>query len=184
MEIDKPIHRAIIGSIAISTIGMIIPHTMFWGEFEFEQIANASPATSLAHVFPTKGLISFEMDSCMNAFLVGMFKIIAISFSVAGGYRGGFIFPFFAAGAAFGRSILYIFPSFDTPIIILCFAAGINVAITKTCLATTIILSQLSGEGNAQAPILAASIASLFATARMVSIFAWCSKYTQSYYFS
>lgn len=167
MEIDKPIYRAIIGSIAISTIGIFIPHILFWGEFEFEQIANASPASSLAHVFPTKGLISFEMDSCMNAFLVGMFKIIAISFSVAGGYRGGFIFPFFAAGAAFGRSILYIFPTLDAPVIILCFAAGINVAITKTCLATTIILTQLSGEGNAQAPILAASIASLFATARM-----------------
>lgn len=167
LEINKPIYRALCGAFAISTIGIFIPHTLFWGEFEFEQIALASPAFNLTHVFPTQGFVSFEMDSATNSFLVGMFKIIAISFTVAGGYRGGFIFPFFAAGAAFGRSVLFIFPSLPPSIIILCFAAGINVAITKTCLATTIILTQLAGEGNAQAPVLAASIASLFATARM-----------------
>ena len=44
-------------------------------------------------------------------------------------------------------------------------AAGINTAITRTSLATTLILAFLSGEPCAIPPILAASLISLFATA-------------------
>lgn len=49
----------------------------------------------------------------------------------------------------------------------LCFAAGINVAITRTALATTIILTALSGEVNAGPPLLAASLVSLVVTSYM-----------------
>ena len=96
-------------------------------------------------------------------------KMIAISFTVASGYRGGFIFPFFTAGAAFGQAI-YIISGGIIPIqlCILCIAASINVAITRTSIATTLILTALSGELNANPPILAASIVSLLLTSYMV----------------
>ena len=44
------------------------------------------------------------------------------------------IFPFFAAGAAFGfgRAICFTFPELSPVITTLCFAAGITVAITRT----------------------------------------------------
>lgn len=46
----------------------------------------------------------------------------------------------------------------------LCMAAAINVGLTRTALATTIILVFLSGEQNSMTPILAASLVSLFVT--------------------
>jgi H+/Cl- antiporter ClcA len=145
---------------------------MFWGESEFQTIASLSPASSLEHVWPTSGLIGFEMDSAWSCFLVGAAKIVAISFTVAGGYRGGFIFPLFAAGAAFGRAITFLIPSIPVQLATLCMAASINVAITRTSLATTLILSYLSGEQCVISAVLGASLVSLFATGYMVSSFA------------
>ena len=165
---ENAVGRALLGASAILTIGIFIPQTLFWGEIEFQQISTLSANEDLPHVWPTSGLIDFEMDSGFKCFLVGFFKMIAISFSLAGGYRGGFIFPFFAAGAAFGRAIMFIVPSLPSPYACLCFAASINVAITRTSLATPIILCFLSNQQNAMSAVLAASLSSLFATSYMV----------------
>jgi H+/Cl- antiporter ClcA len=161
------IRRALIGATPMLCIGVIYPRTMFWGEVEFQVIASGAPADELPHVFPTTGLGALQMDSFWPALLIGVTKLIAISFTVAAGYRGGFIFPFFAAGAAFGRALCYLFPSLSPVIACLCMAAGINVAITRTALASTLILAALAGEQNAIPPILAASITSMFATSYM-----------------
>ncbi len=95
-------------------------------------LANLSPASDLPHVWPTAGLIGFEMNSCATCIIVGLCRLFAISLTVAGGYRGGFIFPFFTAGTAFGRALCFVFPTLSPSIAILCLAAGINVAITRT----------------------------------------------------
>ena len=81
----------------------------------------------------------------------------------------GFIFPLMCAGCAFGR-FLYFFVPDDIPmqIIVLCTAAAMNVAITRTTLATTLILAFLPGEPIAIPPLLMSSICSLFATSYMV----------------
>ena len=126
-----------------------------------------APAKNLSHIWPTTGLFSFEMETGWHALVVAVAKLIAISFTVAGGYRGGFIFPFFASGAAFGRALCCLFPSIPIPIACLSFAAAINVGITRTSLATPIILCFLSGEQNAMSGVLAASLVSLFATTYM-----------------
>ena len=107
------------------------------------------------------------METGFHALIVGITKLIAISYTVAGGYRGGFIFPFFAAGAALGRCVNMFFPWIPIPLCCLGFAAAINVGITRTSLATPIILCFLAGEPNALSGVLAASLVSLFATAYM-----------------
>jgi H+/Cl- antiporter ClcA len=119
------------------------------------------------HIWPTTGLIGWEVTGFASALITGFAKLLAISFTVAGGFRGGFIFPFFCAGAAFGRAFVAVVPSMSPVVACLCFAAGINVAITRTSLATTIILTALSGEVNAGPPLLAASLVSLCATSYM-----------------
>merc|ERR1712232_1156565 len=137
------------------------------GEYEFQQISSLAPTSKLEHIYPPSGLIGFEMQTMGACLLVALFKMIAISFTVAGGYRGGFIFPFFAAGAAFGRALCFVFPSLPPQLACLCFAAGINVAITRTSLATTLILAYLAGEPCAISAVLAASLVSLFTTSYM-----------------
>lgn len=167
MDNKNAVQRALLASVVVITLGVLVPHTMFWGEFEFEAIATMAPADKLEHIWPTTGLFGFEMDNGWNAFIVGICKLIAISFSVAGGYRGGFIFPFFACGAAFGRVVYAIFPGSHMPLLCLCLAAGINVGITRTALATPIILCYLGKEPYAITAVLMASIVSLFATSYM-----------------
>lgn len=166
LDNSKAVTRALIGSIVIVSLGLLVPHTMFWGEYEIQQILISAKADELTHIWPTTGITGFQMDSSFSCFLVGFCKMVAISFTVAGGYRGGFIFPFFLAGCAFGRSLSYIF-NIKPILASLCFAAGINVSITRTALGTTLILSFLSGQENIQSAILGASIFALFTTAYM-----------------
>eukprot|EP00592_Proboscia_alata_P006913 CAMPEP_0194360172 /NCGR_PEP_ID=MMETSP0174-20130528/7453_1 /TAXON_ID=216777 /ORGANISM="Proboscia alata, Strain PI-D3" /LENGTH=708 /DNA_ID=CAMNT_0039131487 /DNA_START=322 /DNA_END=2448 /DNA_ORIENTATION=- len=156
--------RILLGACGVVVIGMLVPQTMSWGEWEFGVIATLSPASKLPHIWPTTGLLGFEANSLQNCLILGFCKLLAISFSVAGGYRGGFIFPFFAAGAAFGRALCFVFPTLSPVIATLCFAAGINVAITRTALATSLILAFLAGEQFALPAVIAASVVSLFAT--------------------
>ena len=126
-----------------------------------------SPTSTLENVWPTSGLFNFQMNSFWTAIAVGVAKLVAISFTVAGGYRGGFIFPLFASGAAFGSALVLIFPSVPLSLSCLCMAAGINVAITRTGLATPLILCYLAGEQCALSGVLAASLVSLFVTSYM-----------------
>jgi H+/Cl- antiporter ClcA len=167
MDNDKAPQRALVGAFVIISLGMLIPQTLFWGEYEFQTIATMAPASDLAHIWPTTGLFGFEMETGFHALIVGLTKLVAISFTVSGGYRGGFIFPFFACGAALGRFVHMLVPAIPIPICCLAFAAGINVGITRTSLATPIILCFLAGEPNAMASVLAASLISLFATTYM-----------------
>lgn len=168
---DHPIKLSIIGGIGVCTLGILVPHTFFWGEFEMQTIGSLSPAADLPHIWPTSGMTDFEITGFTSALIVGVCKLIAISFTVAGGYRGGFIFPFFAAGAAFGRAITFLFPSIPPVVAILSVAAGINVTITRTALATPLILAGLAGEVNATSPVLAASLVAVFVTYYMPFIF-------------
>lgn len=164
---DRAVYRALLGAIVVVTLGLLVPQTMFWGELEFQTIATMASTDTLEHIWPTYGATHFQMDNVWKALLVGVAKIVAISFTVAGGYRGGFIFPLMATGAALGNVLYHICPFIPNQICVLGMAASINVGITRTALATTLILSFLSGEQNCIAPVLASSLISLFATGYM-----------------
>lgn len=166
LDNSRAVYRAWLGGSCVVLIGLLVPQTMFWGEEEIQVVARWGPAQDLPNVWPTSGLTNFEMNSALTSFVVGMAKLLSISFTVAGGLRGGYIFPLMMAGTCFGRVIHCILPdAIPLQISILCMAAGINVAITRTALASTLILSFLSGEPCAIPAILMASLCSLFATA-------------------
>jgi H+/Cl- antiporter ClcA len=169
LDNSRAVYRAWVGTIFIVAIGVLVPHTMFWGEDEFQIFATMGPAKDLPNVWPTAGYSGFEMDTPWKALVVGFAKLIAVSFTVAGGLRGGYIFPLMCAGAAFGRFVHHFCPeAIPMQVAVLCMAAGLNVAITRTSLATTLILSFLAGEPASLPPILMASLCSLFATAYLV----------------
>jgi len=168
LDNKRAVYRAWIGGIFVILLSVLVPHTAFWGEEEIQVIANMGPAKDLPNIWPTSGLIGFEMSDPWHAFIVGATKLIAISFTVAGGLRGGYIFPLICSGSAFGRFLYHFLPdTVPMQLAVLCTAAGMNVAITKTSLATTLILSFLAGEQCAIPAILMASICSLFATSYM-----------------
>ena len=120
-----------------------------------------------------------------------MAKLMAISFTVASGLGGGYIFPLMFAGAAFGRGFNSFFEHvISLQVSVLCFACGMNVASARTSLASTLILAFLPGEPCAIPAILMAAICSLFATAYLVrqASIRWGNKVLSSspltYYFS
>lgn len=163
----RAVLRAWAGAAVFVTLGLLVPQTLFWGEIEIQTIATMAPVSALPHVFPAASVIGFEMHNFATALAVGVAKLVAISFSVAGGCRGGFIFPLFASGAALGRAVYCLCPFIPVQLCVLCTAAAINVAVTRTALATTLILAYLAGEPNAIAAILAASLVSLVCTSSM-----------------
>jgi H+/Cl- antiporter ClcA len=156
--------RALVGATFFVSIGMLVPQTLFWSEEEFQNIASMDSVANLPHVFPAISIVGFEMHNFITTLMVGISKLVAISVSLAGGFRGGVIFPLFASGAAFGRALHILFPDIPMQVCVLCTAAAIQVPITRTALSTTVILAYLAGEPQAVAAILSASLVSLFCT--------------------
>jgi H+/Cl- antiporter ClcA len=89
LDNSRAVYRGWLGAIFIVLTMILVPHTAFWGEDEIQVVATMGPAKDLPNIWPTTGLIGFEMDTPFKVFLVGSCKLIAVSFTVAGGLRGG-----------------------------------------------------------------------------------------------
>ena len=130
--IQKIEHRhillALLGGLGIGWIAVLYPATLFFSEqqIESELLANA---TSLG---------------VMTLLGICLAKMLAICCTIHGGFRGGFIFPLFFTGARLGLAGAVGFPFLHPTIAVLCCMAAINVAVTKTPVSTTIILTVLS----------------------------------------
>lgn len=119
---------ATLGGLGIGWLAVLYPQTLFFSEQQIETQL-IEPAATLS--------IVMLLGICLA-------KMIAISFTIHGGFRGGFIFPLFFTGASLGLAIAYSVPAVHPTIAMLCCMAAINVAITKTPVSTSIILSVLS----------------------------------------
>jgi H+/Cl- antiporter ClcA len=130
--IQKIEHRhillAVLGGLGIGWLAVLYPATLFFSEQQIE--------TELLAQSATFGAITL-LAICFA-------KMLAICFTIHGGFRGGFIFPLFFTGASLGMAIALLVPGIHPTIAVLCCMAAINVAITKTPISTTIILTVLS----------------------------------------
>lgn len=119
---------ALMGGLGIGWIAVLYPATLFFSEQQIE--------TQLLAQSASLGIVTL-LGICLT-------KMIAICFTIHGGFRGGFIFPLFFTGASLGLAIAFGIPAIHPTIAVLCCMAAINVAITKTPISTTIILTVLS----------------------------------------
>ena len=98
-----------------------------------------------------------------------MAKRFAISFTLHAGFLGGFIFPLFFIGANVGLAIAIAVPQLHPTVGMVCLMAAVNVAVTKTPISTSIILSVLSG--TAMLPVIViASFTSFILTGQVAMI--------------
>lgn len=181
-EHKTPVACGVLGGIVVGVVGALLPPTMFWGEFELRAFADHS--IPLPHVWPQSGVWGDEpfLPNHNTAFmyaLLGVAKLFAITVTLLAGFRGGFIFPLMTAGASMGISIHMVAGSllpgatleaFPVVLFAMSVASGINCAVTRTPLATPLILATLSGQGNCLAPCLAAALTALFLTRDVVVI--------------
>lgn len=87
-EHHSPIKCGVLGGFLIGIIGILLPPTMFWGEFEINTLAN--PTRPLAHIWPQGGV--WGTDVFLHGqygpgmyLLIGFVKLVAISITVLSG---------------------------------------------------------------------------------------------------
>lgn len=119
---------ALMGGLGIGWIAVLYPQTLFFSEQQIETQLLAESA-------------SFTVLMLLG---ICVAKMLAICLTIHGGFRGGFIFPLFFTGASLGLAIAFGIPTIHPTIAVLCCMSAINVAITKTPISTTIILTVLS----------------------------------------
>ena len=143
----QTIALATLGGLSIGLIATVYPQTLF---FEEQQIQT---------VFDTGATLGVAM-----LLAIGVAKMFAISCTLHSGFRGGFIFPLFYVGAAIGLAISLGFPQIHPTIAMVCMMAAVNVAITKTPISTTVILSVLSDSAIVPVIIIASLVSFLLTT--------------------
>ncbi len=143
---------ATLGGLCIGLIAFFLPQTLFFSE---EQIHT---------VIETGSTLGVTM-----LLVIAVAKMFAISFTLHSGFLGGFIFPLFFIGANVGLAIAIAVPQIHPTVGMVCLMAAVNVAVTKTPVSTSIILSVLSG--TAMLPVIViSSFTSFLLTGRIAMI--------------
>ncbi|MEL7520410.1 MAG: chloride channel protein, partial [Cyanobacteria bacterium J06553_1] len=143
---------ATLGGLSIGLIAFVYPQTLFFSEEQIHTVIESGA---------TLGAVTL--------LCIALAKIFAISFTLHSGFLGGFIFPLFFIGANTGLAIALLIPGVHPTVAMVCLMAAVNVAVTKTPISTSIILSVLSG--TTMLPVIViASFISFILTSKIAMI--------------
>jgi H+/Cl- antiporter ClcA len=142
-QIPGPIYlRTTVAGLALGCLAALLPLTRYFGHEELDSVLN----TNFSAIF----LLTLALG-----------KMAAISLTVTGGWRGGFIIPLFFTGACIGKAVATLIPGINPALAMICTMAAINAAVTRTPISTTLLLSKLTNF-NPLTPILFASLMGFF----------------------
>lgn len=148
---QRPIIVKTIIGLLVGLLSSSYPQTLFWGEGSLQTVISGQHTafidtkhglsqilTSAARVNP-----NLPFASAGAAAQVGVAKLVAIALACAGKFPGGIIFPLMFAAAPLAHSIstLLSVQSGLVPLIVMCLMASTQAAVTRTPLATALILS-------------------------------------------
>lgn len=141
--IPGPIYlRTTLTGLLLGSIAALLPLTRYFSNEQLNEI------------------ISSNFSSVLLLTIAGA-KLVAISLTLTGGWRGGFIIPLFFTGACVGKAIAVAVPGLNPVFAMICTMAAINAAVTRTPVSTTLLLAQLTGF-TPLTPILFASLIGFF----------------------
>ncbi|NUN65058.1 chloride channel protein [Pseudanabaena biceps] len=138
--------KTTITGLGLGGLAVLFPLTRFFGEHQLEAIIDGNFT------------ISFLL-------ILAIAKMLAISITVAGGWRGGIIIPLFFTGACLGKIISMTHFGANGTLAMICMMAALNSAVTRTPISTTLLLAKLTGLGTFT-PILFASVVGFFLAPR------------------
>ncbi|WP_413200665.1 chloride channel protein [Nostoc piscinale] len=142
-RIPGPIYlRTALAGLGIGSLATFLPLTRYFGHEELETVLT----TSFSGIF----LLTLALG-----------KMAAISMTVTGGWRGGFIIPLFFTGACIGKAVVVLIPGVNPALAMICTMAALNAAVTRTPISTTLLLSKLTSF-SPFTPILFASLVGFF----------------------
>lgn len=141
--IGGPIYlRTTIAGLGLGILTTVLPLTRYFGHKELDEVVNQS--------FPALFL-----------FTLALAKMAAISMTITGGWRGGFIIPLFFIGACIGKALAILIPGLNPTLAMISTMAAINASVTRTPVSTTLLLSKLTNF-SPLTPILFASLIGFF----------------------
>lgn len=142
-RIPGPVYlKTTLAGLGLGIIAFLLPLTRYFGDEQLDTIVN--------HSFPAIFLLTLALG-----------KIAAISVTVTGGWRGGFIIPLFFTGACVGKAIATLIPGLNPTLAMICTMAAINAAVTRTPVSTALLLSKLTNF-SPLTPVLFASVIGFF----------------------
>lgn len=141
--IPAPVYlRTTLAGLGLGILAALFPLTRYYGHHELNSVIRAD--------------FSLFFLLCL-AFV----KMLAISITVTGGWRGGIIIPLFFTGACIGKAVTLTIPSLEPVLAMICTMAALNAAVTRTPVSTTLLLAKLTGFSSFT-PILFASLVGFF----------------------
>ncbi|MDF5716670.1 MAG: chloride channel protein [Rhizonema sp. NSF051] len=142
-RIPGPIYlHTTLAGLGLGILATLLPLTRYFGDEQLDVVVN--------HSFPAVFLLALAFG-----------KMAAISVTVTGGWRGGFIIPLFFIGACLGKATAALIPGLNPTLVMICTMAAINAAVTRTPISTTLLLSKLTNF-SPLTPILFASLVGFF----------------------
>ncbi len=147
-QLSVPIYvKTTLAGLGLGILAWLLPLTRYFGEHQMDAIITSNLAPGL--------LIG-----------IAVAKLLAISLTVTGGWRGGIIIPLFFVGACLGKAIGAIVPGVDPVLAMICLMAALNASVTRTPISTTLLLAKLTGF-MPFTPILFASLVGFFLSPRV-----------------
>jgi H+/Cl- antiporter ClcA len=142
-RIPGPIYvQTTLAGLGLGILAFILPLTRYFGDQQLDTIVTQS--------FPAIFLLVLAFG-----------KIAAISVTVTGGWRGGFIIPLFFTGACIGKAVATLIPGLNSTLAMICTMSAINAAVTRTPISTALLLSKLTNF-SPLTPILFSSLIGFF----------------------
>lgn len=142
VSIPGPIYlRTTLAGLVLGSIAALLPLTRYFGDEQLNEV--------ITNKFPAIFLLT-----------VAFAKLVAVSFTLTGGWRGGFIIPMFFTGACIGKAVASL-PGLNPVLAMICTMAALNAAVTRTPVSTTLLLGKLTGF-HPLPPILFASLIGFF----------------------
>ncbi|MEP0796296.1 chloride channel protein [Trichocoleus sp. DQ-A3] len=142
-RIPGPIYvRTTFAGLGLGILATLFPLTRYFGHEE------------LAEVLERDFSIAFLLT-------LAIAKMVAISITVTGGWRGGFIIPIFFTGACIGKAIALLIPGLNPALAMICVMAAFNASVTRTPVSTTLLLTKLTNI-SPLTPVLFASLIGFF----------------------
>ena len=145
--LPRPIYwKTTVAGLGLGGLAVLFPLTRFFGEHQLEAI--------------------IEGDFTISFLLIlAIAKMLAISITVTGGWRGGIIIPLFFTGACLGKVIAMAPLGANGTLAMICMMAALNSAVTRTPISTTLLIAKLTGFSTFT-PILFASVIGFFLAPR------------------
>ncbi len=132
--------RYVLGGAALGVLGLWSPYALTFGESQLESALDPKLAVGAVAV-------------------AALAKFLGTTVTLAAGWKGGFIILLFFIGATLGQVAHAALPWADGTVLTACAMVAICVAVTKTPLGTTLVVTEIAGLSLLPVTIVTAVVA-------------------------